>query len=246
MQVKLLPQDHELYVYAHSVDRVAKERSMRMRQLKWLWARLQQLTEMTLTREQLLMKLGAAQHTAPAAWRLVQVDVDDTAGTFMFRLNKDKLKQVRRREGRYLLRTNLTDTDPVQLWNVYLQLVAVEEAFKNLKGDLALRPIHHQLDHRIEAHIFIAFLAYSLHITLGRKLHALAPGLTARSALEKFAAMQMIDVMIPTTDGREIQLTQYTQPEPELKLLLDRLNLTLPEQPPPKITATHVTAVTPL
>jgi hypothetical protein len=153
---------------------------------------------------------------------------------------------VRRREGRYLLRTNLTDTDPVQLWNFYLQLVAVEEAFKNLKGDLALRPIYHQLDHRIEAHIFIAFLAYSLNITLGRKLHALAPGLTARSALDKFAAVQMIDVHIPTTDGREIQLTRHTQPEPELKLILDRLKLTLPEQPPPKITATQVTAATPL
>lgn len=97
-----------------------------------------------------------------------------------------------------------------------------------------------------DPHIFIAFLAYSLHITLGRKLHALAPGLTARSALEKFAAVQMIDVMIPTTDGREIQLTRYTQPEPELKLLLDRLKLTLPEQPPPKITAAHVDAAAPL
>ena len=129
--------------------------------------------------------------------------MDDARGTFTYRLNKDKLRRVRRREGRYLLRTNLTDTDPVQLWNFYLQLVAVEEAFKNLKGDLALRPIYHQLDHRIEAHIFIAFLAYSLHITLGRKLHALAPGLTTRSALEKFAAVQMIDVHNPTTDGRD-------------------------------------------
>lgn len=246
VQVKLLPQDNELYVYAHSEDRVAKERSMRKRQLKWLWVRLAQLKDMTLTREQLLMKLGAAQHQAPAAWRLVQVDVDNTTGTFAYRLNKDKLRHVRRREGRYLLRTNLTDTDPVQLWNFYLQLVAVEEAFKNLKGDLALRPIYHQLDHRIEAHIFIAFLAYSLHITLGRKLHALAPGLTARSALEKFAAVQMIDVHIPTTDGREIQLTRHTQPEPELKLLLDRLKLTLPEQPPPKIAAAQASTATPL
>jgi transposase len=246
VQVKLLPQAQELYVYAHSHDRVAKERSMRKRQLKWLWARLKELQAMSLTREQLLMKLGAAQHQAPAAWRLVQVDVGKINGTFTYRLNNDKLKQVRRREGRYLLRTNLTDTDPVQLWNFYLQLVAVEEAFKNLKGDLALRPIYHQLDRRIEAHIFIAFLAYSLNITLGRKLHALAPGLTARSALDKFAAVQMIDVHIPTADGREIQLTRHTQPEPELKLILDRLKLTLPVQPPPKITATQVTAATPL
>jgi hypothetical protein len=113
----------------------------------------------------------------------------------------------------------------------------IEEAFKNLKGDLAIRPIFHQDERRIEAHIFVAFLAYALQVTLTRRLHALAPGLTARSALEKFAAVQMIDVHLPTTDGREIVLTRYTQPEPELQLLIDTLRLTLPAQPPPKITA---------
>jgi transposase len=241
VQVKLLPQEDELYVYTESHDRVTKERSMRRRKLKWLWSRLKQLSSMTLTREQLLMKLGAAKEQVPAAWRLVQIQVHDHEGTFTYRLNRQKLRQVRRREGRYLLRTNLTETDPVHLWNFYLQLVAVEEAFKNLKGDLALRPIYHQLDHRIEAHIFIAFLAYCLHVTLGRRLYALAPGLTARSALEKFAAVQMIDVHIPTTDGRELQLTRYTQPEPDLRLLLDRLTMELPDQPPPKITAAQVT-----
>jgi hypothetical protein len=123
------------------------------------------------------------------------------------------------------------------LWSYYLQLVAVEEAFKNLKGDLAIRPIFHQQEARIEAHIFIAFLAYCLHVTLGRRLHGLAPGLTPRSVLEKFAAMQMIDVHIPTTDGRELLLTRHTEPEPELRLLLDKLKLELPAQPPPKITA---------
>jgi hypothetical protein len=113
-------------------------------------------------------------------------------------------------------------------------LCDIEEAFKNLKGDLAIRPIFHKDEQRIEAHIF---LAYALQITLTRRLHTLAPGLTARSALEKFAAVQMIDVHLPTTDGREIVLTRYTQPEPELQLLIDRLRLTLPPQPPPKITA---------
>jgi hypothetical protein len=113
----------------------------------------------------------------------------------------------------------------------------IEEAFKNLKGDLAIRPIFHKDERRIEAHIFVAFLAYALQVTLTRRLHALAPGLTARSALEKFAAVQMIDVHLPTTDGHEIVLTRYTQPEPELQLLIDRLHLTLPAQPPPKITA---------
>jgi hypothetical protein len=122
----------------------------------------------------------------------------------------------------------------------------VEEAFRNLKGDLAIRPIHHQEPERFEAHIFIAFLAYGLHVTLGHRLKRLAPGLTPRSLFEKFAAVQMIDVHIPTTDGRELQLTRYTQPEPELTLLLNRLKLDLPDQPPPKITSAEAAALRPL
>jgi Transposase DDE domain len=237
VQVKLLPQDGELYVFAQSADRVAKERAMRRRQMRWLWARLTQLAAMTLTREELLMRLGAARKQARIAWRLMTIAVAADNATLSFRLDRAKLRQARRREGRYLLRTNLTDDDPAKLWGLYLQLVSVEEAFRNLKGDLAIRPVFHQLEGRIEAHIFIAFLAYCLHVTLGRRLHALAPGLTARSALEKFAAVQMIDLHVPTTDGRELVLTRHTEPEPELRLLLDKLKLVLPVQPQPKITA---------
>ena len=237
VQVKLLADDGELYVFAQSADRIAKERAMRRRQLKWLWARLAQLSAMGLARDALLMRLGSAQTKAPAAWRLVDIRVTEHDGALTYRLNRDKLRKARRREGRYLLRTNLTETDPVTLWNHYLQLVAVEEAFRTLKGDLAIRPIFHQDQARIEAHIFIAFLAYCLHVTLGQRLKGLAPGLTTRRALEKFAAVQMVDVHIPTTDGRELWLTRYTQPEPDLKLLLERLQLTLPAQPPPRITA---------
>jgi transposase len=237
VQVKLLAQDGEFYVFAESADRVVKERAMRRRQLKWLWRRLTDLAAMKLTREELLMKLGAARATAPAAWRLVDITVDKTAARFAFALNRTKLRQVRRREGRYLLRTNLTEGDPATLWQYYIQLVAVEEAFKNLKADLAIRPVFHQQERRVEAHIFIAFLAYCLYITLQRRLHALAPGLSARSALEKFAAVQIIDVHVPTTDGRELVLTRDTQPEPELQLLINQLKLQLPPQPLPRITA---------
>ncbi len=235
MQVKLLAQDTELYVFARSRARVAKERAMRQRKLKWLWKRLAQLSGMKLTREQLLMKLGAARQHAPGAWRLIAVEVADDSSAFSYRLDRAKLRQVRQREGCYLLRTNLVTDDPAQLWGYYMQLVAVEEAFKTLKGDLAIRPIFHQLEGRIEAHIFIAFLAYCLHVTLDRRLNALAPGLTPRSVLEKFAAVQMIDMHVPTTDGRELLLTRYTEPEPELKLLLEKLKLKLPDQPRPKI-----------
>jgi hypothetical protein len=237
VKVKLLAQQSELYVLAQSNDRIAKERSMRRRQLKWLWARLKQLGTMTLTREDLLMKLGAAKQKTPSAWRLIQIEVAEHHAAFTYRLKREKLRSVRRREGQYLLRTNLTESDPAKLWSLYLQLVAVEEAFKNLKGDLAVRPIFHQNEKRVEAHIFVSFLAYCLHVTLTERLRTLAPGLTTRSVLEKFAAVQMIDVHLPTTDGRQIILTRTTQPEPELRLLLDKLKLELPPQPPPKITA---------
>jgi Transposase DDE domain len=240
VQVKLVAEDDELYVYAESVDRVSKERAMRRRQLKWLWKRLRELAAMEIPREEMLMKLGAARSRAPTAWRLVDIEMDKESSMFIYTLNRQKLRRIRRREGRYLLRTNLTENDPALLWQYYIQLVAVEEAFKNLKSDLAIRPIFHQEERRIEAHIFIAFLAYCLQITLQRRLHALAPGLTARSALEKFAAVQMIDVHLPTTDGRELLLTRYTQPEPELRLLIQQLKLQLPPQPPPRIATANV------
>jgi transposase len=241
--VKLLPQEGECYVFAQSQSRISKERAMRRRQLKALWQRLPELRRMKhLKRDDLLMKLGAARQQWPTAWRLVAMripkkDEGINEQTFTWRLRKAKLRQVRRREGRYLLRTNLTEEDPVKLWEYYIQLTQVEEAFKNLKGDLSLRPVYHQKEDRIEAHIFVSFLAYCLHVTLRRWLRDLAPGLTPRSVLEKFAAVQMIDVHLPTTDGRHVILPRHTQPEKELQVLLDQMKLTLPEQPPPRITA---------
>jgi len=246
VQVKLLAQDGELYVFAESRDRICKERAMRRRQLKWLWARLAHLAGMKLTREELLMKLGAARAQAPIAWRLLKITIDKQAAAFSYRLDRDKLRQARRREGRYLLRTNLTNDDPAQLWSYYLQLVSVEQAFKSLKDELGIRPIFHQREARIEAHIFIAFLAYCLQVTLKQRLQALAPGLTPRSVFEKFAAVQMIDVHVPTTEGREIVLTRYTEPEPDLKLLLGQLRLTLPVQPPPRISTAAVPTAAPM
>jgi hypothetical protein len=238
IEVKLLPEDKEVYVLARSRDRVGKERGMRRRQLKKLWKRLKELQQMKLSRrDQLLMKLGAARQQAPAAWRLVDIQVAKKGAKFKFALRKNKLREVRRREGHYLLRSNLCGPNQEKLWELYIQLTHVEEAFKNLKGDLALRPFHHQKEHRIEAHIFVAFLAYCLHVTLHRRLKDLAPGLTPRSVLEKFSAIQMIDVHLPTTDGREVILSRYTQPEKDQAMLLHELKMELPEQPPPKIRA---------
>ncbi len=237
VEVKLLTQDDEVYVLTQSRDRVHKERSMRRRQLKRLWERLHELSGMALTRDQLLLKLGAAQQQSPSAWRLVQIAIPEGEESFQFSLRKDKLRKIRRREGRYLLRTNLVGHDPAEMWEFYTQLVQVEEAFKTLKGDLAIRPIHHQKEKRIEAHIFVAFLAYALHVTLRQRLLDLAPGLTPRAVLDKFGLVQMIDVHLPTTDGRKVIMSRYTQPEPELQMLLKQLRLSLPHQPPPRVTA---------
>jgi transposase len=236
VEVKLLPQGGELYVLARSADRVHKERSMRARQLKRLWKRLKELQAMVLDSKGLWMKLGQARALAPAAWRLVQI-VERPDGSWTFELRKDKLRQVRRREGRYLLRSNLSAEDPGRLWPFYIQLTHVEAALKDLKDDLCLRPIFHQVEQRIEAHIFVAFLAYCLHVSLRHQLRVHAPGLTPRAVLEKFAAMQMLDVHFPTTDGRELVFRRYTQPERDQKLLLAQLGWELPPQPPPQITA---------
>jgi len=243
VDVKLLPhpstsaQDQELYVLAQSHARINKERAMRRRKLKWLWGRLKEIAAMELDREELLMKLGAARARARAAWRLVDVDVAQHSATFTFTLDRAKLRQVRRREGRYLLRTNLCGKDPAELWRFYIQLVEIEAAFKTMKDDLQLRPIYHQLEQRVEAHIFVAFLAYCLHVTLRARLTPLAPGLAPRAVLDKFAAIQMLDVHFPTTDGRTLILSRHTELTADQKILVRQLKLDLPPHPPPRITA---------
>lgn len=245
LRVKLLPEDGELYVLAESQARAGKERGMRKRQLKAYWKRLGELQAQKTSRDGLLQKLGAAQARAGRiATSLVRVEVD-AEGTLAYQLDRTKLLAVRSREGRYLLRTNLAGDDPELIWRCYMQLCFVEEAFRTLKGDLGLRPIFHQKPKRIEAHLFVAFLAYCLSITLRQTLKAQAPGLMPRVVFEKLATMQMLDVRVPTTDGRELLLVRHTEPDHDVQLLLERLGLVLPPQPPPKIRYTAPSLVVP-
>ena len=244
VKVKLIAHKGDTYVLAQSEDRISKERAMRRRRLRAYLDRLCELQKRKrpLKRDALHQALGAAKKEAGRDSRHVAVAVTlDGIGakqtaTLTWKLDRAALRQAWRREGRYLLRTNMTEDDPAKLWQFYLQLTEVEQAFKELKGDLSLRPVHHQKIPRIEAHIFLSFMAYCLQVTLKARLRNCASGLTPRAVLEKFSAMQMLDVHLPTTDGREIILTRHTQPEKDLQLLLDQLRLTLPEQPPPKIT----------
>ena len=245
LRVKCVPQDGEMYVLTESPERVNKERAMRRRALKKYWKRLGELARLKHPqRDEVLLKLGQAAGEAGLAARLVQVEVSP-AGMLTYRLLRDRLRVVRRREGRYLLRTNLTDYNPDELWRYYMQLVFVEEAFRTLKGDLAIRPVYHQKPERIEAHLFVAFLAYCLSITLRQQLRGLAAGLMPRAVLEKLATVQMLDVRVPTTDGRELLLVRRTEPGNDVKLLLQQLGLAFPAQPPPRIrsAATPQTAV---
>lgn len=252
ISVKRLASAEDNYVFAQSDARIDKERAMRRRRLKRYLARLAALSGKAIKRDELLMKIGAARHEAGRAAQLVKLTLpgknktkgkgkaktqSDEPQSFRYALDRDKLRKVRRREGRYLLRTNLTGHDPNELWTFYVQLTEVEQAFKELKNDLSVRPIYHQQPRRIEAHILVSFLAYCLQVTLKAQLRQHAKGLTPRAVIEKFKTMQMVDVHLPTTDGREFVLSRYTQPEREHRMLLTLLRLRLPAQPPPKITA---------
>ena len=245
VDVKLLAEDGETYVLARSRDRAGKEHGMRNRRLRRYLKKLRELRlerKHPMTRDHLLKSLGAAASQAGRDASVVEISLPAegrpvTEEAFTYRVNRARLRVLRNREGHYLLRTNLNETDPAVLWERYMQLVQVEEAFRNLKGDLGLRPVWHQLESRVESHIFISFLAYCLQVTLRARLKALAPGLMPRAVFEKMANVQMLDVEFPTTDGRVLTLPRHTEPEPEVELLLERLKLTLPPQPKPRITA---------
>ena len=240
VEVKLFSQDGELYVLAKSEGRQAKEIAIRRKKLARLLWKLRAMRRSCPKRDQLLMRVGAARTEAGRAFGYVKIQLPEarqavTRETFTFQVDKDKLREAQLRDGHYLLRTNLVAEDPAVLWDRYMQLVQVEAAFKSLKSDLGLRPIYHQLEHRVEAHILVAFLAYCLTATLKHRLQEHAPGLTPRAVLEKLAAIQALDVWLPTTDGRCLVMPRYTEPGTDLALLLHQLRLELPKQPPPRL-----------
>lgn len=248
VQVKLFHQGSELYVLARSDGRQAKEVAIRRRKLVKLLRALRELRKSRkniLSRDVFLQRLGAAKSKAGRARSFVKITLPAEGQsvdrqTFTFELNKEKLKRAEFRDGHYLLRSNLSADNPAKLWELYMQLVEIEAAFKSLKSDLMLRPIHHQLDHRILAHIFVSFMAYCLQVTLKKRLKKHADGLSPRAVLEKLATILMLEVHLPLEDGRKLILPRYTQPEKEHLLVLEKLKLKLPKQPPPRIRAAQI------
>lgn len=240
VEVKLFSRDGELYVLAKSEGRQAKEIAIRRKKLARLLRKLRTMRRSCPKRDQLLMRVGAAKTDAGRAFGFVKINLPAagqqvTRDSFTFALDKARLKEAERRDGHYLLRTNLVAEDPAVLWDRYMQLTQIEAAFKCLKSDLGIRPIYHQLEHRVDAHILIAFLAYCLTVTLKHRLSAYAPGLTPHAVLEKMGSIQMLDVTLPTTDGRCLVMPRHTEPDRDLALLLHHLKLTLPPQPPPRM-----------
>jgi transposase len=242
VEVKLFSQDGEMYVLAKSEGRQQKEIAMRRKKLARLLRKLRRMRKSLPKRDQLLLRIGAAKKETGRAFGFVKIrvpgkDEEVTRNTFRFHTDRNKLQDAQRRDGHYLLRTNLVAEDPAVLWDRYMQLTQIEAAFKCLKSELGIRPIYHQLEHRVEAHILVAFLAYCLSVTLKHRLQVHAPGLTPRAVLEKLASIQMLDVSFPTTDGRCLTMPRYTEPADEVALLLHQLQLTLPNQPPPRLAA---------
>jgi transposase len=242
VEVKLYEHEGEMYVLARSEGRQAKENAMRRKRLVRLLKKLRAMRRSLPVRDALLLRIGAAKKEAGRAFGFVEITLPKeqqavTRDSFRFRLNKEKLRQAEARDGHYLLRSNLTTEDPAVLWARYVQLTQIEAVFRSLKSELGIRPVYHRLEHRVDAHILVAFLAYCLQVTLKNRLQIHAPGLTPMAVMDKLGTVQMIDVHIPTLDGRWLILPRYTQPAKDLQMLLDKLHLALPSQPPPRITA---------
>ena len=245
VEVKLYEHEGELYVLAKSSGRQAKEIAMRRKRLVRLLRKLRAMRRSLPQRDQLLLRIGAAKKDAGRAFGFVKIclpekDEPVSRATFTFHTDKTKLKAAEQRDGHYLLRSNLTAEDPAVLWTRYVQLTQIESVFRSLKSELGVRPIYHQLEHRADAHVLIAFLAYCLQVTLKNRLLIHAPGLTPAAVLEKLATIQMVEVWIPMLDGRWLVLPRHTQPEPDVRALLDQIRISLPSQPPPRIKSSQL------
>ena len=250
VEVKLYQHEGELYVLAKSQGRQAKEIAMRRKRLARLLRKLRVMRKSLPKRDQLLLRIGAAKKEAGRAFGFVKIQIpkagqEVTRETFSFQVDKAKLKAAQQRDGHYLLRSNLTGEDPAVLWTRYVQLTQIESVFRSLKSELGIRPIYHQLEHRADAHVLIAFLAYCLQVTLKNRLLIYASGLTPAAVLEKLATIQMVEVWIPMLDGRWLMLPRHTQPDRDVQAVLEHLNLSLPSQPPPRIKASQIPAKLP-
>jgi len=245
-----MPQGEETYILCRTAGRKEKEKAIRSRFSNSMEKALQGLEKTILAgrlkdRNKMERRLGKIQARHPQVNDLYDVALKDTVeGVRLSWQMKDDRKRWREsREGAYLLRTNLQAETAEELWSKYMQLTEAEASFRALKSELSIRPLFHQLEPRVKAHVMVAFLGYALWVTLKHLLKRRPPiipkpsasgvdntqPLSPMRALALLSTLQSADIVLPTTDGHEIRLRRLTEPTAEQKSLLQQLGLRLPE-----------------
>jgi transposase len=239
VQVKLIsiPGGAETFILCKTEGRQQKEQANRNRfalRIEKALSSLQKLVSAgrLKNRDKIHVRIGRILASHPQVADLYQVTVKERSGQLSLEWSAKQGQQQWReaREGAYLLRTNLTATTAAELWEKYMQLTEVEAAFRALKSELSIRPLFHQLERRVKAHVMVAFLGYALWVTLKHLLAAKGSEWSQARALAELATLQSADIILPTTDGHEIRLRRVTEPTAEQKKLLNQLGIELPDQ----------------
>jgi transposase len=242
-----LPQGEETYILCRTAGRKEKEKAIRQRFSSQMEDALRRLSKAITTgrlkdRNKMERRLGRIQANHPSVNDLYEVTLRSTPeGVRLFwEMKKDGKTWRELREGSYILRTNLQAETAEELWSKYMQLTEAEASFRALKSELSIRPLFHQLEPRVKAHVMVAFIGYALWVTLKRLLQAKRrviaaeqhtnPDLSPARALALLSTVHSADIVLPTTDGRELRLRRVTEPDTEQKKLLHLLGLTLPER----------------
>jgi len=246
-----IPRGEETYILCRTAGRQEKEKAIRKRFSTRMEAALEALKKNIASgrlkdRYKMERRLGRIQARHPQVNDLFEVSLQDTpAGVHLvWKMKEDRKAWRDLREGAYMLRTNLQADSAEQMWSMYMQLTEAEASFRALKSELSIRPLFHQKEPRVKAHVLVAFLGYALWVTLKHLLQrrpAIVPQPSARGvdkaqplssmkALALLSTLQSADIVLPTTDGREIRLRRITEPTAEQKSLLHQLRLSLPER----------------
>lgn len=246
-----IPQGEETYILCRTEGRQEKEKAIRKRFSSRMEDALKRLAKTIAAgrlkdRHKMERRLGGIQARHGSVRDMYEVALDDTTeGVRLFwQVKEDRQNWRKLREGSYLLRTNLKADSAEQLWSQYMQLTEAEAAFRALKSQLSIRPLFHQLESRVKAHVMVAFLGYALWVTLKHLLKRRPPivpketssgvenlvPLSPMKAIALLSTLQSADIILPTTDGRELRLRRVTEPNPEQRTLLHQLRISLPER----------------
>jgi transposase len=232
-----MPGGEETYVLCRTTARREKEKAIRSRFSAQIEKALNQLAQRVAAgklkdRGKIERRLGRIEARYPSVADLYQMQLVETEGRLRvdWQMLPERRTWQETREGSYLLRSNLQAESAAELWTKYMQLTEAEAAFRALKSALSIRPLFHQLEPRVKAHILVAFLGYALWVTLKHLLQRKQSPLTPARVLALLATAQSADIVLPTTDGREIRLRRVTTPSPDQKAVLELLGITLPQR----------------